>query len=109
MQEMTFNEFIASLEEFDLADRALYAHAKHAHAPEMVVRFSTTDPVKAVKYNSTPPSNKLEPVYSCYYETFTFPSMTGTEPIQLLHITGPDTDFFFSPRYQVFLRRKIVL
>lgn len=109
MQEIEFNEFIASFKEFDLADRAIHAHAKHAHAPEMVVSFITTDPTEAVKYNSTPPSNKLEPVYSCRYETFTFPSMTGTEPINLLHVTGPDTDFFFSVKYQIFLRRKIVL
>jgi hypothetical protein len=99
MPTYDFIEFIASLEQFETAMQAQHWHGKLANAPEEVVKFVTPElqATESLAY------------FSCRYENFTFPGILGSDTVAMLHIIGPETNFFFAPALSLFFTRRQVV
>jgi hypothetical protein len=112
MQTFDFIEFVPDFGQFELAHRATSAHAKHSNAPEERVHFilpTKFDFAKDFQPAALPSAELSQNRYCCCYESYKFPETTGDESVFLLHITGPEIDFYYSPVYQVFLNRRQVI
>ncbi len=96
MPTYDFIPFIPPFEQFELAHRAQHLHKNKANAPDEPVEF----------YDF---ANGEMITFKCRYENYTFPGELGPDTVALLHIVGPDTDFFYAPSLSTFFNRRQVI
>lgn len=106
MQAFDFIPFEPTFRAFEIAMQGAHAHKKLAYAPEATVRFTIKAEPPSISRLKVEPTAESFPVFSCRYETYSFPEQQ--RQLRMLRVTGPDTDFYFDPDLELFFTKELV-